>query len=114
MPGRWGALPWEAFCTALEEGFKRDGYAVKRAHGGVDLVLTHKGLVTPVACKRWKAARTGIEPLREFDAATRDQGAHGRMYIAAGEITETARAFAEQRQIRLLQGDELAKLLART
>jgi restriction system protein len=113
------ALPWEAFCTALEEGFRRDGYAVRRTTGGVDLVLTHKGLVTPVACKRWKAARTGIEPLREFDAATRDLGAHGSgmsigIYIAAGEITDTARAFAEQRQIRLLQGDELAKLLART
>jgi restriction system protein len=108
------ALPWEVFCTALEEGFKRDGYAVERTNGGVDLVLTQKGLVTPVACKRWKAARTGIEPLREFDAATRDLGAHSGIYIAAGEITETARTFAAQRRIRLLQGDELAKLLART
>jgi len=106
------ALPWEGFCSALEEGFRRQGYAVTRADGGADLRLTREGLVTLVACKRWKAVRTGIEPLREFDAATGERGAHIRVYIAAGEVTENARAFAAQKQIRLLQEEELAKLLA--
>jgi restriction endonuclease len=36
------------------------------------------------------------------------------VYVAAGEVTDTARAFAAQKQIRLLQDEELAKLLART
>jgi restriction system protein len=69
--------------------------------------------VTLVACKRWKVARTGIEPLREFDAATSARDAHSRMYIAAGEVTENARAFAAQKRIQLLQEEELAKLLGR-
>ena len=56
--------------------------------------------------------RTGIEPLREFDAATSERGAHRRMYVAAGEVTANARAFAAEKQIRLLQDEELAKLLA--
>jgi restriction system protein len=104
------ALPWEGFCAALEQGFRREGYGVTRT--GDELQLTRSGRVTLVACKRWKAVRTGVEPLREFDAASGERGAHERVYIAAGEVTETARAFAAKKQIRLLQDEELAKLLA--
>jgi restriction system protein len=78
---------------------------------GAGLVLRRDGLVTLVACKRWKAMRTGIEPLREFDAATSAHGAFSRMYVAAGEVTDNARAFAEQKKIRLVQEEELARLL---
>jgi restriction system protein len=104
------ALPWDGFCAALEAGFRREGYGVSR--NGDELELTRAGRVTLVACKRWKAVRTGVEPLREFDAATRERGAQERVYVAAGEVTDTARAFAAQKQIRLLQEEELAKLLA--
>ena len=69
--------------------------------------------MTLVACRRWKATRTGIEPLREFDAATAERGAFGRMYVAVGEVTANARAFAAQKSIRLLHDEELARLLAR-
>ena len=65
------------------------------------------------ACKRWKATRTGIEPLRELEEACRAREAHGCIYVAAGEVTEGARAFAAQKSIRLVQGAELAKLLPR-
>lgn len=105
------ALPYDGFCSALEKAFEREGFTATRADGGADLVLRHDGLVTLVACKRWKAVRTGIEPLREFDAATRARGAHSRMYIAVGEVTDNARAFAAEKQIRLIQEEELAKLL---
>jgi restriction system protein len=110
--GRARALPWDGFCAALEEGFRRGGYAVARTRGGADLELTQAGRVTLVACKRWKAGRTGIEPLREFDAATSERGAHSRIYIAAGEVTANARAFAAEKKIRLLQEEELTSLLA--
>ena len=106
------ALPWEGFCSALEEAFRRQGYAVTRPGGAADLELTREGRVTLVACKRWKAVRTGIEPLRELDAAASERGAHGGMYIAAGEVTDNARDFAAQKQIVLVQEEELAKLLA--
>jgi restriction system protein len=109
------ALPSEEFRAALEQGFRREGMTVKRAEGiderGADLVLTQQGRVTLVACKRWKAVRTGIEPLREFDAATKERGAHARVYVAIGEVTGNARAFAQQKGIRLLQEEELVKLL---
>jgi restriction system protein len=105
------ALPGDGFRAALAEGFRRDGYEALPGDGGADLVLTHRGMVALVACKRWKAVRTGIEPLREFDAATRERGAHDRMYIAVGEVTDTARAFAAEKKIQLLQQEDLARLL---
>lgn len=104
-------LSGDGFVSALETGFRREGYAVTRMDGAADLVLRREGLVTLVACKRWKAMRAGIEPLREFDAATREHGAVGRMYVAAGEVTENARTFAAERNIRLVQEEELARLL---
>jgi restriction system protein len=104
------ALPWDGFCSALEEGFRREGYGVARS--GNELQLTRSGRVTLVACKRWKAVRTGVEPLREFDAATLERGVHERVYVAAGEVTDNARAFAAQKRIRLLQDEELVKLLS--
>lgn len=105
------ALPANEFCAALEEGYRRRGYGVQRGQGAADLMLTHKGVVTLVGCRRWKAARTGIEPLREFDAATLEHGAHKRMYVAVGEVSDNARTFAAQKGIALVQEEELAGLL---
>ena len=104
-------LSGEGFVSALETGFRREGYDVTRMNGGADLVLRREGLTTLVACKRWKAMRAGIEPLREFDAATRAHGPVGRIYVAAGEVTENALAFANERNIRLVREEELARLL---
>ncbi|MEK6243864.1 MAG: restriction endonuclease [Pseudomonadota bacterium] len=106
------ALSWDDFSRALEDAFRRDGYGVIRLGGaGADLELTKAGRVSLVGCKRWKVARTGVEPLRELDAARRAHDAHEGIYIAAGEITDNARAFATGNNIRLLHGADLAQLL---
>ena len=106
------ALSWDEFSRALENAFRRDGYSVSRLNiAGADLELTKSGRVSLVGCKRWKVARAGIEPLRELDAARQARDAHECIYVAAGEITDTARAFAATNNIRLLEGADLAKLL---
>ena len=106
------AMPWEEFCAALKDGFRRDGFAAVDPESGADLVLRRDGLVTLVACKRWKAMRTGIEPLKEFDAATSERGAHARIYVAVGEVTQNAQAFAAEKRIRVMNEEDLARLLA--
>jgi len=106
------ALPWDGFTAALEDAFRREGYGVTRMDGVADLHLVNQGFVTLVACKRWKAMRTGVEPLREFDAATAERGAHYRIYVATGEVTDTARKYAQEKKIRLIEQEELARLLA--
>ena len=104
------AMPWEEFAAALEAGFRREGYAVKRLEGGAaDFELTKAGRVSLVAAKRWKAAQTGIEPLRDLHAAG---VAHDCVYVSVGETTQTAGAFAAEKKIRLVKGAELVTLIS--
>jgi restriction system protein len=106
------AKPWDEFAGAVEDAFRREGYAVNRLDGReADFELTKAGRVSLVSCKRWKAARTGIEPLRELHAAWRRREAHECIYIAAGKISANALSFSAQNNVRLLHGPDLAKLL---
>jgi restriction system protein len=107
-----GSMAWPAFADALEKAWRRDGHAVERlARGGADFELTKAGRTTLVSCKRWKAARTGIEPLRELHAAQLAREAARSIYISNGELSDNARQFAADNGIHLLQGSELALLL---
>ena len=114
------AMSWHDFSGAIEDAFQRDGYSVIRLGGaaagfaGADFELTRAGRISLVGCKRWKVARAGIEPLRELEAARQAREAHECIYVAAGEITDNARAFAAGKNIRLLHDAELAKLLPDT
>lgn len=104
-------MNWDAFSNLLEEGFRRDGYAVERLGGAqADFELTKAGRKSLVACKRWKAARTGVEPLRELRAAGEAREAAECLYVLAGDLSEQARGFAMQNRIRLVEGAELAQL----
>ena len=106
------AMSWDEFSAAVENAFRRDGYAVARFSGEeADFELTKAGRTSLLACKRWKAARTGVEPLRELHAAMRARNAHECIYIAAGEISDNARTLATERNIQLVHGAELARLL---
>ena len=108
------AMSWGDFSNALADAFRGDGYAVTRLSGAAaDFELAKAGRISLVGCKRWKAAHTGVDPLREVDEAKRAREAHECIYVASGEITVGARAFALERNIRLIHGAELAKLLPR-
>lgn len=102
-------MNWDAFAAALEEGFKREGYAVRQIKGAADLELEKSGRASLVAAKRWKASRTGVEPLRDLHAAATAREA-GAIYLCAGDITDTARSYAAEKKIHLIEGQELAKL----
>src|SRR5437762_10666484 len=56
---RLRAMSWDEFSDAIEKGFRRDGYAVKRLaarkHAGADFELVQGSRSTLLACKRWKA-----------------------------------------------------------
>ena len=105
------AMSWDEFAQAIEKGFSRDGYTVQRLGGkGADFELVKDARSTLVSCKRWKATRTGIEPLRELEEARRAADAAACIYVATGEVTAQARAFAAERRIRVLEGAELARV----
>lgn len=104
-------LSWKEFSELIEEDYRRQGYTVSKAVGGADFELARADRVSVVSCKRWKAARTGIEPLRELESARQARGAFEGIYVAAGDISETASAFAAEKGLRLVHGADLAKLL---
>ncbi len=106
------AMAWPAFSAKLEAAYRRDGYQVERIGArGADLSMTKNGRKTLVGGKRWKAARTGVEPMRELVAARESLEADEIIYIATGPVTEQAVQFAAEKRIRLLQGPELTLLL---
>lgn len=111
---RLRAMAADEFSAAVEDAFRREGYVVTRLAGvGADFELAKAGRLALVGAKRWKAARTGVEPLRELHAAARLREAQECIYIAAGEISDNARAFAAEKNIRLVHGAELAALFGR-
>lgn len=100
------------FARALEEGLRREGYAVSRlAAEDADLELEMGGRRSLVSCKRWKAAHAGTEPLRRLKAAAQKREVHDCIYVSAGELSPNALAYAAQENVRLLHGAELARLL---
>jgi len=109
------SMSWQEFAAIMESAFRSDGYAVAiLARGAADFELRKGGRVALASCKRWKAAQAGIEPLRELVLAREAAGAQECIYVSAGELSQNARQFAMQQQIRLLCDAELVQLLART
>lgn len=105
------ALSWNEFAAALEAAWQRDGYRVTRGQGVVDFELAKDGRIALVSAKRWKAARTGVDPLRELAKALDARDTGEAVWVTAGELTEQARAFGAERRMRILAGADLARLL---
>jgi restriction system protein len=100
------------FVAAVEAAYVRNGYAVTRVDDAhADLALEQEWRTALVSCKRWKVARVGVEPLRELLAAKEARELREGIFIATGEITDTARKFAAENGIRLVGGPELALML---
>lgn len=109
------SLSWQEFAAVMDAGFRSDGYAVAALkRGAADFELRKGDRVALACCKRWKMAQAGIEPLRELLLAKQAAGAQECIYVAAGELSQNARQFAAQQEMRLLCGAELAQFLART
>ena len=105
-------MSWPACATLLEQAFRRDGYAVQRRSGSVaDFELERQGRKMLVAARRWKAAHTGLEPLRELQAAREASGAADALWIGLGELTDSARPYAAEHRIAVWQLTELAQAL---
>jgi restriction system protein len=106
-----GAMAWPAFSALLEQAFRRDGYHVERRSGAADFTLERKGRRMLVSARRWKSARAGLEPLRELQSAREADDVSDALFIALGDLSEQAAAFAAAQRIAVWQGVELAQAL---
>ncbi len=73
-----------------------------------DLELTRGYRKLLLSSKRFKAANTGIEPLKQLVAAGERVEATGYLYVTLGEVSANARKFAKANDIELVQANELA------
>jgi len=105
------AMSWEQFAGRLEAAYRREGFEVKRVEGAADFEMRKAGDLTLVAAKRWKASVSGVEPLKELAAAGEKRGASACVYVCATELSERAKDFAMDKQIKRLEGTGLVRLL---
>jgi restriction system protein len=112
--GRLDPYQYERY---VGEYYRRNGYSVTRrggagADGGVDLVIARDGERRLVQCKHWKSSRVGPEPLRELWGLVDHEKASGAVFVTSKDFTVDARAFAKGKRLELVDGTELAAMVA--
>jgi restriction system protein len=111
-PAVLNGMSWQEFEMLVGEAFRRGGYAVSEtggggADGGVDLVLRKDGEKFLVQCKQWKAFKVGVTTIRELYGVMAAEAAAGGFVVTSGNFTQEAKAFAEGRNIELIDGAAL-------
>jgi restriction system protein len=81
------------------------------ADGGVDLILWKSGEKFLVQCKQWKAFKVGVDVVRELYGVMAAKGSAGGFVVTSGRFTEEASKFASGRNISLIDGPKLQKLI---
>ncbi|NQZ31226.1 MAG: restriction endonuclease [Oceanospirillaceae bacterium] len=104
-------MPAGEIAQRIAANYIKSGYeAVAFKGNGADLTLTRGNKILLLCNKRLKAANTGIEPLKVLVAAGKEVEAVGYLYVALGEITVTARDYAKQNNIELIELNRFATL----
>ncbi len=109
-------MSWQQFELLVGEAFRLQGYQVAEtggggADGGVDLVLRKEGEKFLVQCKQWKAFKVGVAIMRELYGVMAANGAVGGFVVTSGRFTDEARSFASGRNVTLVDGPILLKMI---
>jgi restriction system protein len=109
-------MSWARFEQLVGESFRRQGFSVKEtggrgADGGVDLELRKGTELHLVQCKQWKALKVGVDVVRELYGVMAARGAAAGYVVTSGSFTDAARAFADGRNVSLIDGVKLQAML---
>lgn len=109
-------MSWREFEMLVGEAYALQGYSVTEtggsgADGGVDLVLAKGGEKLFVQCKQWKAYKVGVDVVRELYGVMAAKGATGGFVVTSGRFTDDAIAFADGRNVQLVDGTKLFALI---
>ena len=115
-PGVLDNMSWREFEMLVGEGFRLQGYSVAEnfepgPDEGIDLKLRMDGETYLVQCKQWRAFKVGVPVVRELYGVMAAKGAVGGFLVTSGRFTAEAEAFAEGRNVRLLDGPKLERML---
>jgi restriction system protein len=109
-------MSWREFEMLVGEAYALQGYRVTEtggggADGGVDLVLNRGGEKFFVQCKQWKAYKVGVDVVRELYGVMAAKGATGGFVVTSGRFTDDAKAFANGRNVQLVDGTKLFAMI---
>lgn len=106
-------LTWRDFEQVVGAHFDRLGYMVSftpdGADGGVDVIARKCNETFLVQCKQWRATQVGVSVVRELFGVMAARGATGGFVVSIGPFTADARAFAEGRNIELVDANTLLR-----
>jgi len=110
------SMSWRDFELTVGEAFRMRGYGVAEMggngpDGGIDLKLTRGGETFLVQCKQWKAYKVSVNIVRELYGVMAAKGAAGGFVVTSGVFTADARAFVQGRNIELIDGPALKKMI---
>ncbi|MFX1681032.1 restriction endonuclease [Mitsuaria sp. CC2] len=114
-------MTWHQFELLIGDAFRQKGFTGVEIggsgpDGGVDIVLRKPSKTRNetflVQCKHWKARKVGVGAPRELYDVMAARGAAGGFVVTSGGFTKEALAFAEGRNMRLIDGPKLTALLA--
>ncbi len=106
-------LTWKEFEQVVGAFFERQGYTVSftpdGADGGVDVIAGKGREIFLIQCKQWRATQIGVAIVRELFGIMAARGATGAFVVSIGDFSADAHAFAEGRNIRLVNANELLR-----
>lgn len=130
VPNAWSLelikdIEWRNFEKLCARYFQEKGYEVEETgagqDGGVDLYLfkplksgrfTHdNNPFCVVQCKSWLTKQVGVRTIRELYGVMAAEDIELGVVVASGYFTEDAKIFAEGKQLQLISGAELLKLI---
>jgi restriction system protein len=102
-------ISWRQFEMLVGQFFRERGYKVTEtaegADGGIDLILTATDFKTYlVQCKHWKAGKVPVNVVRELYGVMVAKHASGAFVVTSGQFTDDAQAFADGKNIQLIDG----------
>lgn len=109
-------MSWREFELLVGEAFRLQGYRVSEnagsgPDGGVDLTLSKGNETFLVQCKQWKALKVGVNVVRELYGVMAAKGASGGFVVTSGRFTDDAIAFAQGRNVQLVDGPKLFAMI---
>lgn len=105
-------IEWKRFEELIAAYFREIGYRVESircgADGGVDAKIFHgDNLIAIAQCKAWNSRPVGVKPVRELLGVMAHQKVGKGLFMATGQFTNEAVAFANENPLTLVTGEEL-------
>jgi restriction system protein len=109
-------MSWREFEMLVGEAFRLQGFRVTEnggggPDGGIDLAMTKGSEKFLVQCKQWKAFKVGVDVVRELYGVMAAKGATGGFVVTSGRFTDDANAFADGRNVQLVDGPKLFAMI---